>query len=821
MRAALAIAILVLAGCSNNAGRFDAEYRASRSLLQSEQYTLALNQIDAALQRAGHGNDAHILWRFRLLKAEALIAERRAADAAALLKSEPPDGPGWTEYRARALLLKGTAAYFLARYSEAQDLLARALTLAQESGSASIATEVQLRQAYLLMNQGRFDAAETALRGVIGSASALHDASLEATATGSLGYVLLTGARYDEAIVWLERARDLHTSLGAHRSVARDALNLGSCYHRLGDYDRARHYYDEARAGFANTGDLFDEQIIAGDTGTLLYDTGNYAGAAEAYRRALEIARQVHNDEWVDRWTTSLASLTAETGDWNTAERYNDEALALERRLHASPADAAGLSTAGRIAAGRGQLTEAEQLFREAIRRPASDPRYTLIAHTKLANLYQQTNRPRLAEGEFQTALSSIDRLNAGLIKDDYRFGYLASLINFYREYIEFLMASHQPERALEIAESSRSHVLAEKSGRPEAVQPHTAAAYRELARRDRAVLLEYWLGEDRSYLWVITARRIQNYVLPPAKSIRPLVEAYRSVTMAARNPLEVAGDTGRKLYEILLAPAEEDLCANCRVILVPDRELYSLNFETLPAGGASSRFWIEQARVEIAPSLDYLADSSRRQSARGNGLLAIGDAGSSLPEYPKLEFAAREMDSIRSSMNHAEAKVLRGPDAVPSAYAGAQPGRFGFIHFAAHAAANTQSPLDSAIVLSGPPDRCRLFARDIMAVPLSAELVTISACRSAGAKTYAGEGPVGLAWAFLRAGARNVIAGLWDVNDRSTEQLMARLYEGIVGGLPPADALRAAKLSFIGGGGSYAKPFYWAPFQVYTGAAE
>jgi CHAT domain-containing protein len=111
------------------------------------------------------------------------------------------------------------------------------------------------------------------------------------------------------------------------------------------------------------------------------------------------------------------------------------------------------------------------------------------------------------------------------------------------------------------------------------------------------------------------------------------------------------------------------------------------------------------------------------------------------------------------------------------------------------------------------------LFARDIMAVPLGAELVTISACRSAGAKTYAGEGPVGLAWAFLRAGAHNVIAGLWDVNDRSTEELMSRLYAEIARGDSPAEALRAAKLSLIRGGGAYAKPFYWAPFQVYTGA--
>jgi hypothetical protein len=61
------------------------------------------------------------------------------------------------------------------------------------------------------------------------------------------------------------------------------------------------------------------------------------------------------------------------------------------------------------------------------------------------------------------------------------------------------------------------------------------------------------------------------------------------------------------------------------------------------------------------------------------------------------------------------------------------------------------------------------------MQVPLRADLVTLSACRSSGARTYAGEGLVGLARAFLQAGAGSVIAGLWDVSDQSTSEMMDR----------------------------------------------
>ncbi len=138
-------------------------------------------------------------------------------------------------------------------------------------------------------------------------------------------------------------------------------------------------------------------------------------------------------------------------------------------------------------------------------------------------------------------------------------------------------------------------------------------------------------------------------------------------------------------------------------------------------------------------------------------------------------------------------------------------------MHFAAHAAANRDSPLDSVVVLSGPEDRYKLYAREVASLRLNAELVTISACRSAGDKAYAGEGLVGFSWAFLKAGARHVVAGLWDVDDRSTPELMGRFYAGIASGLRPGQALRDAKRALIAAGGSSAVPYRWAALELFT----
>jgi CHAT domain-containing protein len=160
---------------------------------------------------------------------------------------------------------------------------------------------------------------------------------------------------------------------------------------------------------------------------------------------------------------------------------------------------------------------------------------------------------------------------------------------------------------------------------------------------------------------------------------------------------------------------------------------------------------------------------------------------------------------------------IRSGSAARPEAYLGGQPGSFSIVHFAAHAVANPGSPLDSTIVLSRGERGGRLAVRDVLGVPLDANLVTVSACRGVGARAYSGVGMVGFAWGFLTAGARQVVAGLWDVADRSTATLMDRMYAGMAAGLDAGAALRAAQLELARSGGAR-RPFHWAAFNAYLG---
>jgi CHAT domain-containing protein len=243
------------------------------------------------------------------------------------------------------------------------------------------------------------------------------------------------------------------------------------------------------------------------------------------------------------------------------------------------------------------------------------------------------------------------------------------------------------------------------------------------------------------------------------------------------------------------------------------------LNFETLlvPDQPSMARhYWIEDLTIQIAPSLAMLQPATAG-AAGGSpaSLLLVGNAPARAPEFPALSYAPAEMDAVQKHFAPSAVSVFDGEHASPAAFKGAAPERFSVIHFTSHAVANPESPLDSAVILSGPDHGYKLYARDVAALPLTSELVTVSACRSAGERAYAGEGLVGFAWAFLRAGSRRVVAGLWDVDDRSTAALMEQMYERIAAGDSPPAALREAKRMLIKKG--YAKPYYWAPFQMFT----
>jgi CHAT domain-containing protein len=228
--------------------------------------------------------------------------------------------------------------------------------------------------------------------------------------------------------------------------------------------------------------------------------------------------------------------------------------------------------------------------------------------------------------------------------------------------------------------------------------------------------------------------------------------------------------------------------------------------------------YFIDDAVISNVNSL-MLLSTPVKPPTRSAKLLLVGDPVSQNSEFPNLPQAAAEMERIEKYFPASARTVFARERATSQGFLASEPAQFSYIHFVAHGTASRISPLDSAVVLTKEGDSYKLYGRDIVKEHLRADLVTISACHGEGARTYSGEGLVGLTWAFLRAGAHGVIAALWDVSDNSTPQMMDQLYAEITKGVAPDVALRDAKLALLHSNTVFRKPYYWAPFQLHKGA--
>jgi CHAT domain-containing protein len=337
-------------------------------------------------------------------------------------------------------------------------------------------------------------------------------------------------------------------------------------------------------------------------------------------------------------------------------------------------------------------------------------------------------------------------------------------------------------------------------------------------------VVLTYWLGKDRSIAWVLAPTGFQFFTLPARRDIAKQVDQYnRELQHSGEDGLEL----GQKLYAMLVQPAEKLVPKGSHIAVIAGGGLSKLNFETLVLG-PSPHYWIDDVDVENVSSLPLFMRAAAGESEHAKNLLlekllVVGAPAKATDEYPPLGHAEEEIKLIGGHFPPARRTVITDKEATPSAYGDSHPDQYGVIHFATHGTASEISPLDSAIILApetqnGSP-KYKLYAREIIKVPLKAELVTISACSGAGLRTYSGEGLVGLAWSFLRAGAHHVIAGLWDVDDAAAAALMDRFYSELRNDRNPAAALRAAKLAMLHSKTVRRDPYYWASLQLYTGS--
>jgi CHAT domain-containing protein len=598
--------------------------------------------------------------------------------------------------------------------------------------------------------------------------------------------------------------------------------NLGWAYFTLGDYQNSLLFYKQGAEASERTGLNGYSAYWYTGVANSYFALRRYSEAEELAKRTLDRAKKLADPETITTCLNSLAELSLRARKLDDAEKYNREAVQLEQQGLDHFGVRESTLVSGRIETGRRNFAEAESLFRQVSQDPAAETALKWEVHARLAELYDAENQPAQAEQEFRRSIETITAARGSVDRDDSRLSYLSGGIDFYNDYVDFLVRRNRQLDALRVAETSRARMLLEglsvdqKSTRAiPVVQPQ------QLARRLQATLLFYWVGQDHSYLWAITPAKIQCFEIPKAADLEPLAASYSKTIRDLRDPRGPGGAQGQQLYTMLVEPAQQLLPRDGRLILLVDPSLSALNFETLVVPGPSPHFWIEDVTLSNASSLTLLASAAARPLSKENNLLLVGNT-EPVEAFPPLPKAPEEMHRVEGFFPAAKRAVLEGKQATPQAFLSSHPERYAYVHFVTHGTASITRPLDSAVILSKSGDSYKLYARDILQHPLSAELVTISACEGAAGRAYSGEGLVGLSWAFLRAGARNVVGALWEVNDSAAPQIMDTFYSEMSKGKNPASALRTAKLTLLHNQDPeivFKKPFYWAPFQLYTGS--
>ena len=683
----------------------------------------------------------------------------------------------------------------------------------------------------------------------------------------NLGAAYLELGDPERALESYERSRDASHALRNADGEAAARIAAGWTRQVLGDPRAALKEYEEAQ-GLVRE-DSWDLPHFIGLARLAL---GEAEAARQSLERALEIARASHSRSREAQTLLALGDAQRKLGETGPAIESFTRAVDLGTEIEYPSVVAPGLLRRATVLRGEGRLADAKTDIERALGIIESTRRN--IAGQQIRTAYFSSKRSYydfyvdllMRLGDPASALDASERAHARGLLDllaEGRIDLLQGLSPELRrerdelsdELSKVQTALRESTPGTDEARNLRARLdvlyerledldwkIRDQNPRYAQVDPKPLTL-EELKKQDLGpdtALLEYALGEERSFLFVVTREGLSSYVLPPASRIagrvrrlRPALEHESLLTRGAYL------ESSRQLYQDLVAPASAALAGKTELVVVPDGALYYVPFEALLTEDARGRsyndlpYLVRRYAVSYVPSASVLAGlrmprSEPAPAATGRRRLAAfapftAAGGTAAWERGALEgwnllplpASQREVSQI-AALYPGSALELVGGDASESnasrnpAVAAAER-----LHFATHAQPDERHPELSGLVLASGPgadDDGFLQVYEIFNLKLSADLAVLSACQTALGKEVTGEGLVGLTRAFFYAGVPSVVVSLWNVVDGPTPDLMLSFYENLDRLGSRARALQQAKLAMIARR-DFSHPAYWAPF--------
>ncbi|MGV8123620.1 MAG: CHAT domain-containing protein [Candidatus Xenobiia bacterium LiM19] len=334
----------------------------------------------------------------------------------------------------------------------------------------------------------------------------------------------------------------------------------------------------------------------------------------------------------------------------------------------------------------------------------------------------------------------------------------------------------------------------------------------------DDAVLLEYFIGKESAFLFVIDRNdfkihdlKIDGEKLCEEKLLDLVVEARQSIMENTQTPDETKKILAQ-LYSILVEPAKSEIEGKKMLIVVPHRWLQVIPFTALVDG--SGAYLVSRYQVVQEPSasamklcLEKKRSAQKRSAQKRFTGFALGNitVEKDGEKYSPLPGTIREVDSVAELYSD---KELFKNEAMTVGNLKAQAAKTLYLHIATHGVIDSSNPTFSRLIMADDV----LSVKDIFNISVATDFVTLSACKTGLGSFTEGDELIGLSRAFFYAGTPSLMVSMWSVSDESTAEFMKEFYKSLVKGNTKAEALRDAELTVMK---KYPAPFYWAPFVL------
>jgi CHAT domain-containing protein/tetratricopeptide (TPR) repeat protein len=640
-----------------------------------------------------------------------------------------------------------------------------------------------------------------------------NDRAGEADVLETTGELYLKSGDFKAALEVSERALALCREIDDKRRLAVSQVNIGSVHLALGEHEKASESLQHALEQLTALGDRLQQSRALFFLAQAGNGSGDWEHAREYLDRALEIDEQIRAAVIGPELRSSFFS--------TVLDQYELRVDVLMHLHHLHPKqgyDVQAFETSERARARSllDLLSEAKAGLRQGV-----DPALLERERVLTAQLHAKTER--------QIQLLAKQDTQAAAVEQE----------------IRTLTTRYQEAEAKILTASPRYAAFAQP-------QPLTLAEFQRNYLDSGTLLLEYAPGDARSFVWAVTRSSFHAFELPKRSVLETLARrAYQGITAADEASAGSAGAALQELSRTLLGPAA-NLLGTKKLVIVAAGALQYVPFAALPSPSAPDQPLVAAHEIVNLPSASTIAFIRREwaREKRASKVLAIfadpvfsaddprvagaqpasakaqdtgaqrAASGFDLSKFNRLPFTRKEALDILELVNASERLSALDFDASRATATKAALNQYRFVHIASHGLLNSLHPELSGIVLSmvdraGKPQDGFLQTTDVYNLSLNADLVVLSACQTALGQEVRGEGLVGLARAFMYAGAPRVVASLWTVPDVSTSELMTRFYRGmLVENLRPAAALRQAQLS-IWKEHRWARPYYWAAFTL------